>query len=187
MKKLIALVLCAMLALGCAAAAAEAVTGKTELINININGAFALKGLLPDGYSWQLLSSDSVQMTGIFTSEDKDKPAMQLSVAFDESWAEVERFNDLSDEDKKILEDSFRQDSTVDITYTETALGTQLMVIRETGSDRDYVDFFTIYRGHLIELVLVAGPESESTEITQEQFDQCIKLLSDLDFDPLDT
>ena len=187
MKKLIALILCAALALSCAAALAEAAPEKEEIVTINMNGAFALKGLLPEGYKWTLNSdSTSEQMLGMFSTDDLTRPVLQLSIALDDSYGDVERLNDLSDEELQVLEETFRYDSTVEISYTETSYGTKLMVVKETGSDRDYVDFFTIYKGHMIDLVLLPGREAEDPTITQEQVDTCIKLLSDLDFVPVE-
>jgi opacity protein-like surface antigen len=187
MKKLIALILCAALALSCAAALAEAAPEKEDIVTINMNGAFALKGLLPEGYKWALdPNSTSEQMLGAFSTDDLTRPILQLSIALDDTYGDVERLNDLSDEELQILEDTYRYDSTVEISYTETAHGTKLMVVREVGTDRDYVAFFTIYKGHMIDLVLVPGMEAEDPTITQEQVDTCVKLLSDLDFVPVE-
>lgn len=186
MRKLIALLLCLSLALGCAAAFAEEEAAEKEnLTVININGAFALEGVLPEGYSFtQSESSDATHMTGFFDSEDKTKPVMQLSIYADDAWAGVDRFNDLSDEDLAYWESTFTKDAQVEISYTETSLGTKLMVVKETGNDPDWIDFFSIYRGHLIDLVLVAGPEAEDPSLSEAQVEMCIKLLSDLDFVP---
>ena len=60
------------------------------------------------------------------------------------------------------------------------------MVAKESGDDRDFVSFFTIYKGHMIELVLVPGPEAEDPTLTQEQIDLCVQLLSDMDFVPVE-
>ena len=186
MKKLIALLLCAAVALCCAAACAEEeAPAKENLTVISINGVFALEGVLPEGYKFtQSADSDTTHMTGFFDSEDLSKPVMQLSIYADDTIADVERFNDLSDEEVAYWESTFTADSQVEITYTETSLGTKLMVVRETGNDRDYIDFFSIYKGHLIDLVLVAGPEAVDPALTDEQVDMCVKLLSDLDFVP---
>ena len=91
MKKLIALILCAALALSCAAALAEAAPEKEEIVTINMNGAFALKGLLPEGYKWTLNSdSTSEQMLGMFSTDDLTRPVLQLSIALDDSYGGVD-------------------------------------------------------------------------------------------------
>ena len=181
MKKMLSVLLCVMLLTGCGAASAE---DKTDLVSINIHGAFALRGRIPEGYKFTLTESDNLFIRGRIASEDPAKPVMQLSVAFDESYADVERMNELSDGDLAVLEETFRADSTVEISYSQTSLGTKLMVVREVGSDRDYVDFFSIYKGHSIDLVLVAGPGAEDPSLSREQIEMSIAFLSDLDFVP---
>lgn len=187
MKKLISLILCVILAAGCAAALAESTPEKEDIVTINMNGAFAIKGILPEGYKWVMSNeSTATQLLGGFMSDDLTKPILQLSIALDDSYGEVERLNDLSDEELKGLEATYAVDTTVEISYTETAHGTKLMVAKETGDDRDFVAFFTIYKGHMIELVLVPGRETTNPTLTQEQMDLCVKLLSDMDFVPVE-
>lgn len=178
-QKLISMLLCAALLLGCSAALAEE---KTDLATINIHGAFSLKGTLAEGYKFSIIEQDSLRMIGLISSEDLTKPVLTLSIAFDESYADVERLNDLSDDELALIEEGFRKDSDVSIEYTETLLGTKLMKVTEVGDDLDYVDFYTIYLGHSIDLVLHAGPEAQDGALTQEQVDLCIRFLSDLDF-----
>lgn len=190
MKKLLSLLLCLSLVLGCAVALAETATTETveksELVPINIHNAFVLRGLIPEGYKFTIIESDDTKLLADISAEDPARPVMQLSIYADEAYADVERFNDLPEEDVKYLEGTFSEDSQVEISYSETSLGTKLMVIREVGNDMDYVDFFSIYKGHMIELVLVPGREAEDHSLTQEQIDICVKLLSELDFVPVE-
>ena len=181
MKKLISLLLCAALLLSACAALAEE---KTDLVTININGAVSLKGNLPEGYKFTIVEQDTLHMIGWIASEDLTKPVLQLSVAYDESYYGVEKMNDLSEEELALIEEGFRKDSDVSIEYTETSLGTKLIKVTEIGNDPDYVDFYSIYLGHSIDLVLVAGPEAEDPALTQDQVDMCVRFLSDLDFVP---
>jgi hypothetical protein len=189
MKKLLSLLLCLSLVLGCAVALAETATTETveksELVPINIHNAFVLRGLIPEGYKFTIIESDDTKLLADISAEDPARPVMQLSIYADEAYADVERFNDLPEEDVKYLEGTFSEDSQVEISYSETSLGTKLMVIREVGNDMDYVDFFSIYKGHMIELVLVPGRASDGA-LTQEQIDVCVKLLSELDFVPVE-
>jgi len=111
---------------------------------------------------------------------------MQLSVAFDETYADVDRLNDLNDQELAILEESFTQtDPTVEISYDETHLGTRLLIARQHYEDLQYVDFFSIYKGYFVEFVVTAGLQAQSRELTDEQFEMCIQFLTDLDFVPL--
>ena len=182
MKKAISLVVCLALVLSCALSLAEG--NKTNLGSVTVNGEFTLQANMMEGYSFHISSMDNILLTGIISSEDPTRPVLQLSVSFDESMADVERMNDLGEEDLALLEQSFRDMNEVEISYTETTHGTKLMVVKEIGEDRDFVDFFSIYKGYSIEFVIVAGPEAQDTSLSEEQIQMCIQFLSDLDFVP---
>ena len=67
-------------------------------------------------------------------------------------------------------------DADVEITYTETAYGTKLLVASQ--ADKSMVIFYTLYEGYEIEFDLTM---EDGTALTQEQIDTCVKFLSDLD------
>ena len=184
MKKLLSIMLCMILMLSCASSMGE---DQAEGVMVELNDFFSLKCSMPEGYqiSGDLLDGDA----GVYLiqSEDANKPIMYLSVAFDELMSDVERMNDLDAETLTMLEDSFRAEDIVEITYTETALGTKLMVVKEVKDTVDFVDFFTIYKGYELEFVLISGnygTENE-TPLTDEAIDMALKFLSDLEFVPV--
>ena len=120
MKKLISLILCVILAVSCAAALAESTPEEDNTVTINMHGAFIIKGSLFEGYKWQLSTeSTSSQLVGVFVSDDMTAPVMQLSIALDDSYGEVDRLNDLTDEELKALEATYAIDASVEITYTD--------------------------------------------------------------------
>ena len=63
-----------------------------------------------------------------------------------------------------------------------TAYGTKLLVARETGSDTDFVDILTVYKGYSIEFVMTPNPEASVQELTDAQIQMCVDFLSELDF-----
>ena len=73
----------------------------------------------------------------------------------------------------------------VEISYMETSHGTKLMVVKESNDGTDYVDFYTIYLGHEMELVLMQQEAMAGTAITEEQTATVIRFLSDLEFEPV--
>ena len=159
--------------------------GKTDLGVIDINGAFSLQCRLPDGYSIRPVKSTSDQMIAIVTSEDPNKPVLQLSVAYDEAYAKVDRMNDLDDEAFAVLEKTFTDvDPTVEITYGDTGLGTRMMIVRETDNGIDYLDFLSIYKGYFVECVMVMPETAEDKELKQEWIDMCVEFLTEMDFVP---
>ena len=182
MKKIIALLLCLMLMLGAVSAMAEQAE-KLTIGSIDINGAFTLKCGIPEGYQVTPVITDRDHVVASIASEDPEKPVMMLSVAFDEAYSEVERMNDLTEEELVVLENTFTDvDPTVEISYGDTGLGTRLMIAKQTEGDFDYIDFLSIYKGYFVEFVLTASPEASTKSLTQEQMKTAVDFLTDLDF-----
>ena len=184
MKKLFAILLCLALALGCAALAEN--EEKARLGQVDINGAFMLQCALAEGYTLQIRESDGDHVLAAIVSEDENKPSMSLSVRFDEMYSDVERFNDLDDEAKAQIAATFQAEDEVDISYTETSYGTQLMVVKamEDGNI-GYVDFYSIYRGYQVEMVMNYGMNTEKY-VTEDQLQIAVDFLSEMDFVPVD-
>ena len=185
MKKWIAILISLALMIGCCSAENMEGTGKVTLGNISINGAFTLQCGLPEGYREQPLKMNPEQYMAVIVSEDPEMPVMQLSVAFDETYSDVDRMNDLDDEALALLEKTFTDvDPTVEITYGETGLGTQLLIAHQTDESSNYIDFLSIYKGYFVEFVLVPSQTASSKTLTNDQLRMCIDFLTDLDFIP---
>jgi len=107
---------------------------------------------------------------------------MYLSIAYDESYGDVEKLNNLSEADLAILEETFKDMNDVNISYRETTHGTRLMIARETGADTDFVDILTIYKGYFIEFNMTPNPQAADQTLTDDQIQMCVNFLSDLDF-----
>lgn len=155
---------------------------KEQMGKLNVNGEFALQCQLPEGYSMQLINTLGTKISAFITSEDPEKPILQLSIAFDELFADVDRMNDLNEEALKGLEESFAEMNDVEITYTETAYGTKLLIAREVGDDTDFVDILSVYKGYSIEFVMTPNPEAKDQTLTDAQIQMCIDFLSEVDF-----
>ncbi len=191
MKKLLALLLAVMMALACTVSLAEEeapASDKVDIGTISINGAFALQCGLPEGYGITPVYADQSQVIALMEHEDKTQPRMVLSVAFDETYADVDRMNDLDQETFELLEKTYTDvDPEVEISYGETGLGTRLMIVRFTDQENDYIDFLSIYKGYFVEFVMTAGEEAEDKNLSDEQLQLCIEFLTDLDFVPTTT
>ena len=184
MKKIMAILLCLVLAAGCAACAAEA-ADKEVMGTISMGGAFELRCTVPEGYRLENVYSDAGRYIGTLTSEDKSSPVMQISIAFEELIAEVARLNDIDEDGLAKIAATFQEGDEVEITYMETEHGTKLMVVKEIVDGVDYVDFYTIYKGYEIEFVLTQPQANAGQPITDEQIQTAVKFLSDLDFVPV--
>ena len=186
MKKFFAILLCLSMLMSCAALAE---TGKATMGVIDVNGTFELKCALPEGYRLEVLYSDSVTCIASVKPNDADKPTLMISVAFNEIYAGIDRLNDLDKDALKTVEDSFRAEESVDISYMETAYGTKLMVVKENLDGADYVDFYTVYKGYEVELILThaqydaeTGMILDTPPITEAEIQMAVQFLSDMDF-----
>ena len=177
MRKMLAILLGLALLLCCAAAAAENAE-KTYLATVDMNGAFQLQCALPEGYEIDEIESTDSTYVAQFIA-DGDRPLLVLSIAYNELYSDVPRMNDLDEEALAIIENTFRTEDNVDISYTETAYGTKLMVIKETEDTVNYVDFYSVYLGYEVEIVVASMNE---TGLTDEQIQMAVDFLSDLDF-----
>ena len=189
MKKIIAILMSLMLLLGGLSATAEtAAESKVSIGTISINGAFTLQCGLPEGYTIQPVIMDRDQVIAFLKSEDATKPLMVLSVAFDETYSDVDRMNDLSQEDLELLEETYTaNDPTVELSYGETGLGTLLLIAKQNNEEEaNYIDFLSVYKGYFVEFIMVAGEEAEDKTLTEEQMRICVDFLTDLDFVPAD-
>ena len=157
---------------------------KTQMGKLNVNGEFALQCRLPEGYTMQLINTLGTKITAFIAAEDQEKPILQLSIAFDELFANVERMNDLTDEALKALEGTFTEMNDVEITYRNTAYGTKLLIAREVGDDIDFVDILSVYKGYSIEFVMTPNPSAKTQTLTDAQIQMCVDFLSELDFVP---
>ena len=173
MKKLTAILLAAILLMSICLASAE--DGKTQLGILNVNGAFDIRCRIPEGYELDIEEANTTQIIAYIGSEDEAKPVMALRVAFNELLSDVDRLNDLSDDELKILEGTFLEDENVKISYRSTSYGTKLLVAE---LEDEYVVFYTIYKGFEIEFQLTPGTEP----LNDSQIDMVISFLSDMDF-----
>ena len=184
MKKVILILLCLALTLNFASAVAETAE-KTAIGTISMNGAFELRGVLPEGYQLTPLSEEPGYYLASLSAED-GRPTMTISIAYEELMSDVDRLNDLDDEALAKIEATFQAEDGVEVTYMETALGTKLMVVKEIVDVVDYVDFYTIYKGYEVEFVLTQPQANAGQPITDEQIQTAVKFLSDLDFVPME-
>ena len=159
--------------------------GTESLGKLTVNGEFELSCKLPDGYHLQVVNRKGSSIVASVLSEDMTRPQLYLSIAYDESYADVERMNDLSDEELAILEGTFKDMNNVDISYRQTGYGTKLLVARETGSDTDFVDILAIYNGYFIEFNMTPNAKAADQTLTEEQIRMCIDFLTNIDFTPV--
>ena len=178
MKKILAL-LCAFLLLLSTAALAEG-----EPV-VTFRDLFQLNGTLPEGYRFSLLSQSDNTLEGEILSDDPAAPKLKVYIAFNETYADKTSLKDLGDEALEIIKKGFSEENEVTFETFDTASGSSLLMIRETGSDLDFLDFYTVCLGHEIELTLCAGDEAAGHALTDAQITRCTELMRSLEIVPL--
>ncbi len=191
MKKVIALAMCMMMLFSLAAYAETA--EKESMGVLNVHGAFDLKYALPEAIELAVFLSDESCLIAAAGSYDEAKPALLISIAYNDLYSDVERLNDLDADSYVAIMDSFMEEDKVEISVMTTAYGTEVIVVKEADESTDYVVFYTIYKGYEIEMVMThvmpleEGEEApeELIPVTDEEIRMAIQFLSDMDFEPV--
>ena len=158
---------------------------RKTLGTLNVNGKFDLVCQMPEGYDLQVVNVRGSRIIASILPSDMIRPQMYLTIAYDESYGDVRRMNDMTEEELRILEETFREMNRVEISYRETGYGTKLLVAREIGDDTDFVDILAIYQGYFIEFTMSPNEKNANKTLTDEQINTCIDFLTNLDFNPI--
>ena len=170
MKRILALVLGLMMIL-CTAAAAAETTEKTELGSVE---AYTIQGVIPEGYSFNIITSGGLNLIGILVGGE-GKPMITVSIAYNEEYADVERFNDVDEATVEEIKESFLDMDDVAFEDLETAYGTRLLKV--TQADKAFADIYSIYKGYENEFVLVA-----QGEVTEGDIQMLVDFISSIDY-----
>ena len=168
MKRIIALALSLMLIMCVTAGLAEE---KTELGSVE---AFSIQSIIPEGYTYSLITSSGLNLIGVLSGEE-GKPTVTFSIAYNEEYTGVERFNDVDEETVQAIKDSFMDMDDVVFEDLETAYGTRLLKV--TQANRSFADIYSIYKGYETEFVVAA-----QGEVTDEDIQMLVQFISDMDF-----
>ena len=178
-KKILSLFLGLALLLSCASALAGG-----EAVTVDVRGRFQLKGILPEGYTLTIPSQDETQLDGIISSGDPEAPVIKLYIAFNDSYAAVNTLADVSADDLSQIKDSFTEEYTVTFSDMNTAAGLPMLVTRGTDIP-DFLDFYTIFLGHEIELALYYENDNANKTLTEDQLALCTEFARTLELVPL--
>ncbi len=173
MKRIIALTLGLVMVL-CAACAMGEDTVKTEIGTLNVGGSFGIRTRVPEGYTYMPVADTALNLVGILTAGE-GRTVVTVSIAYNEEYADVERFNDVDEATVEEIRDSFREmDEEVVFEDLETAYGTRLLKVTGEG----FVDIYTIYRGYELEFVMTGD------QLTDAEVQALVDFISDIDFVP---
>ena len=102
-----------------------------------------------------------------------------MSIAYNEDYAGVERFNDVDEATVEEIKESFLDMDEVVFEDLQTAYGTRLLKV--TQANRSFADIYTIYKGYELEFVL-----SAQGEVQDEDIRMLVDFISDMDFVPVE-
>ncbi len=174
MKKIIALALALMIILCAVPVLADEPAEKSELCSL---ASFKIQSVIPEGYSFILISSNELQLVGLLKAGE-GKALITVSIAYNEEYKDVERFNDVDEETVEEIRESFRVMDDVAFEDLETAYGTRLL--KATAADKGFVDIYTIYKGYECEFVITAD------SVTDADVRMLVDFISDMDFIPVE-
>ena len=179
MRKITALLLTALLLFSAAAYADSAA--------IDFRDRFEIRADLPDGWHSNILSQNDITLEGEIRADadDPTMPVVNVFISFNESYSEVNSLKDLGGNVLDLIRDGFSAENEVSFDTLTTDSGISLLVIRETGEDQDFLDFYTVWNGHEIELTLFAGEEVPGRTLTDEQVKKCISYVKTLEIGPV--
>lgn len=171
MKKITALALSLIIIL-CAVCAFAEDADKTEMGILNVGKAFRIQSTMPEGYTYLPVSSTDLNMFGLLSAGD-GRPSVTVSIAYNEEYADVERFNDVDEAVVEEIRDSFREvDEGLVFEDLSTAYGTRLLKV--TGTN--FVDIYTIYKSYELEFVMTGGARTDA------DVQMLVDFISDMDF-----
>ena len=168
MKRIIALALGLMLIRCVTAGLADE---KTELGSVE---AFSIRSIIPEGYTFSSITSSGLNLVGVL-SGGEGKPIVTFSIAYNEEYTGVERFNDVDEETVQEIRNSFMNMDDVVFEDLETAYGTRLLKV--TQANRSFADIYTIYKGYETEFVVAS-----QGEVTDEDIQMLVQFIGDMDF-----
>ena len=171
MKKTLALALSLIMIL-CAACVFAEDAAKTEMGMLNVGKAFRIQSTMPEGYAYIPETSTDLNMIGTL-SAGEGKPSVSVSIAYNEEYADVERFNDVAEAVVEEIRDSFREaDEGLVFEDLETAYGTRLLKVAGNG----FVDIYTIYKSYELEFKMTGDT------LTDADVQMLVDFISDMDF-----
>lgn len=189
MKKLIAMLLAAVMALGCAACLAEEAPATTIE---SADGSFKITMQLPE--DTEMLSGDWYEDGKMYQANIKGSENLYYYMAIAAPEAAGENADDVSyvtyseefgytDEYlKNMIDELFADDSNnYDKGISTTAYGTKLAVVRFNDPEAPFAYFFTMWEGYEIG-VTVVNMESDGTcrQITDDQVQRVVDFLSEV-------
>ena len=178
MKKILSIVLAAMMLLSVGIACAETTEATAaEPTTVLYDAQNFISYILPEDY---VTSSTEFkgQMAIIDLKTLANKPEMVLVIGLDEEYADLNKLNDLSEEDLQAYINTLCEDwGTVETYVTTTDYDTKFVILDEVSADIDQCQITGIYKGFTITLYLI---RTDGSDVTEEDYRAAMKFLSEV-------
>ena len=182
MKKCFAMLLAALMLLGCGSAVCEELHDEVVTEENAVKIDFAIKmDHLPEGYTYDTEESGG-SLYAVFYKEnesheaDTTAPVIYVSVAHADGFSGFTLDMDVTDEQLLEIEQTLAADyNSPSIEIRETSYGTKMICITENDAQTDYADMITIWNGYFI----TVGIQKEE-QIVDEDMELALRIVSDL-------
>ena len=177
MKKLIALLLTLMMLVGVALPVmAEEAPHKHA---VAYDDTMTVEVVIPEGYTVEE-SSVMGSLILVLAPIDEAQTYLCTIIGHDEDRAEVERLNDLSDEEIQAIAAEFCEDlNNPTVSFSETGMGTKLIVINDNNVEEgDTAIVVTLYKGYFLTTYVFPAGET----VTDAEIEMAVQFYTDMDF-----
>lgn len=172
MKKLLIMLLAALMILSSAAIAEQTPT----VVFQDEDVSFDVTMIIPDGYTPEQ-SQEGRYLHIHLLPDDTAKAEYSVSVAYSE-LSDGQTINDMSLDDVRTILSFVELDyAAPQVTETFTKEGTRIYLVDETGGDSDYMTAVTLYKGYFV-TVEIHMPDF--SQLTEADADLAIELLGDM-------
>lgn len=182
MKKCFAMLLAALMLLGCGLAVAEEQHAEVSMDEDTAQIHFTIEmDRLPEGYAYYTEESGG-SLFAVFYKENENHeadgtaPAIYVSVAYADGFSGVTLNSDVTDEQMLEIEQTLAADyNDPSIEIRETRYGTRMICITENDAQTDYADMITIWNGYFITVGI-----QKTEQIVEEDMELALQIVSDL-------
>lgn len=178
MKKIIAMLVAAMMLLG--VACAETAPSKDNIL-FDENLSFDM--LFPEGYEYSAIVDEGVLMIQVSPLDLQENSLVFLiAVGYDEDpeTSSAARLNELTAEQKDALAQSMIEDiSNPTIEIRETGLGSELILIVDPDAEYGNAELVSIYHGCLLDMYIA---HKDGSTVTEDDIATGIQIFTDMDF-----
>lgn len=180
MKKIVALLLAAMLIMMTGAALA------VEKTRVVFDDQMSFDVLCPEGYEMESFVAEGKLVIALSVKDSGEDAADYLVYAItiarsdSDEYTAIERLNDLAADAKTELMEGLKEDWNDAVTeIVETGLGTEVILLNENGAVYDSAELFSVYHGYFVDMYITY---TDGRELTQADIDTGLQILTDLDF-----